>query len=465
MSLTDKNISSVVAASYFVVDKMFDDKFLLIFSLLIISTQSSIPTVVEFPTSEGVKGVPVTKACYVTEFGAWPGKTDSTLGIQAAIDYCSQQGCVSGECVGVVVLSRVGDNNRYMSGPLYLQSNVVLVLLEGVELQAWGMTEWSWPTLYRRVEGIMRMGTASLVNAGICKEVEFIPGVVGDQCKKWGEVEYVGVLGSQGAVIDGAGDSGWMDVEKLTRPTLLNLGHAKNVVLGHVSLINSAFWTVHVPFSQYVDIHHLNITSLARNNDGVDPDSSNNIVIRDSVIDSGDDCIAIKSGKDEDGMAVNVPTYNVDVFNMTFLRGHGVSIGSETSGGVHNITFSNYACSGTDRCIRVKSRKGRGSYVENIVYKNIVMDNVDIGISINQFYNLTNDQPATGPSPQFSQFTLHNITGSAATAGEVLCVDDKPCTHLQFNNINIEAEERFKCANAFGTVSNVSPQLCVSEEK
>ena len=93
------------------------------------------------------------------------------------------------------------------------------------------------------------------------------------------------------------------------------------------------------------------------------------------------------------------------------------------------------------------------------------MDNVDIGISINQFYNLTNDQPATGPSPQFSQFTLHNITGSAATAGEVLCVDDKPCTHLQFNNINIEAEEGFKCANAFGTVSNVSPQLCVSEEK
>ena len=442
---------------------MFDTIYLLIFSFLIISTQSSVPTVINFFTSEGVKDVPVTHTCYVTEFGAWPGKTDSTGGIQAAIDYCSQQGCVSGDCVGVVVLPGVGDDKRYRSGPIYLQSNVVLILLEGVELHAWGMTEWSWPTTYRRVEGIMRMGTASLVNAGVCRDVDYNPGVVGDQCRVWMPVEYVGVLGSPGAVIDGAGDSGWMDVEKLTRPTLLNLGHASNVVLGHVSLVNSPFWTVHVPFSEYVDIHHLNISSLARNNDGIDPDSSNNIVIRDSVIDSGDDCIAVKSGKDEDGMAVNVPTYNIDVFNMTFLRGHGVSIGSETSGGVFNITFSDYTCSGTDRCIRIKSRKGRGSYVENIVYKNIVMDNVDIGISINQFYNLTNDQPATGPSPKFSKFTLQNITGSAVTAGEVLCVSDKPCTQLQFNNINIGANEGFKCSNAFGTISNVSPQLCISE--
>ena len=126
LSLTDKNISSVLAASYFVVNKMYNDKCLLFISLLIISTQSSIPTVVEFPTSDGVKSVPVTHNCSVTEFGAWPGKTDSTLGIQLTIDYCSQLGCVSGECVGVVVLSKVGDNNRYMSGPIYLQSNVVL---------------------------------------------------------------------------------------------------------------------------------------------------------------------------------------------------------------------------------------------------------------------------------------------------------------------------------------------------
>ena len=232
-------------------------------------------------------------------------------------------------------------------------------------------------------------------------------------------------------------------------------------MIAHLTFINSPFWTLHIPFSQYVDIHHINILSFGPNNDGIDPDSSNNIVIRDSLIDTGDDCVAVKSGKDEDGLKVNIPTYNVDVYNMTFLRGRGVAIGSETSGGIYNISFRNYSCVGTKRCVRIKSRKDRGSYVENIVYENAAMENVETAISIDMFYG--NDETATGPSPHFSHFRVENITGTASRAGDILCLPDNPCTDLQFTNVDILAEEAFHCSNAYGTVSNVFPQLCVME--
>ena len=426
----------------------------------------SVPASVEFFTPRGVVPVPVTQVCYATEYGARHGaRVDSSHSIQAAIDHCSLQLCEPGECVGVAVLpgeEQWGESVRYRSGPLYLHSNVVLVLLDGVILEAWGVEEFAWPSLYRRVEGVMTMGTASLINAGICQDVEYTPGVVGDQCREWGQVEYVGVVGSPGAVIDGAGDSGWWEVDKPARPTLINLGHASKAVLANITLVNSPFWTVHVPFSQYVDIHHINISSFGPNNDGIDPDSSNNIVIRDSIIDTGDDCIAVKSGKDEDGLMVNVPSYNVDVYNMTFLRGRGVAIGSETSGGVYNINFRNYSCVGTKRCVRIKSRKDRGSFVENIVYENAVMEDVETAISIDMFYG--NDETATGPSPHFSNFRLENISGLAGSAGDVLCLPDQPCTHLQLANISIFASQGFHCSNVYGTVDNVFPEIYITEE-
>ena len=158
---------------------------LLCVSLLFLTTTpviSSIPDMILFPTPGGVSPVPVLVVCYATEFGARQGhKVDSTGGIQAAIDHCSEQvseECVSGECVGVTVLDGVGEDIRFRSGALYLRSYVVLVLMDGVKLEAWGVEEWAWPSLYRRVEGVMTMGTASLINAGICKDLEYKPGVV-----------------------------------------------------------------------------------------------------------------------------------------------------------------------------------------------------------------------------------------------------------------------------------------------
>ena len=119
----------------------------------------SVPDWIEFLTPAGVVPVPVTQVCYATEYGARHGhKVDNTDSIQAAIDHCSMQICEERECVGVAVLpgqGPLGESVRYRSGPLYLKSNVVLVLLDGVILEAWGAEELAWPSLYRRVEGVM----------------------------------------------------------------------------------------------------------------------------------------------------------------------------------------------------------------------------------------------------------------------------------------------------------------------
>ena len=105
--------------------------------------------------------------------------------------------------------------------------------------------------------------------------------------------------------------------------------------------------------------------------DGIDPDSCSNVLVQDCYVSTGDDCIAIKSGKDADGRAVGIPTNNVTIRNMRFGKGHGISIGYEMSGNVTNVIFENFAMDSTERGPRVKSQRGRGGLVANITYKDI----------------------------------------------------------------------------------------------
>jgi len=145
-----------------------------------------------------------------------------------------------------------------------------------------------------------------------------VPGS-GDQCLWWDKLQNITIEGSlegQGPqpTIDGSGDSGWWDKQYMNdRPTLFGLMWIDGLVIRNLHLNNSAFWTLHPVFSNHILIENLNITTVGPNTDGIDPDSCQDVLLQNCYVSTGDDCIAVKSGKDQDGLKINIPTKDVVV--------------------------------------------------------------------------------------------------------------------------------------------------------
>ena len=158
------------------------------------------------------------------------------------------------------------------------------------------------------------------------------------------------------------------------RPQFINLYKCKNILLEGFTINRAPFWLIHPLLSENVTIRKVKMQSHGYNNDGCDPESCNNVLIEDCDFDTGDDCIAIKSGRDEDGRFWNIPSENIIVRNCRMKDGHaGVAIGSEVTGGCRNVWVENCRMDSPelDRIIRIKSNAIRGGEVENLFVRNI----------------------------------------------------------------------------------------------
>jgi polygalacturonase len=188
------------------------------------------------------------------------------------------------------------------------------------------------------------------------------------------------------------------------------------------------------------------------NTDGIDPDSCKNVHISDSIIDVGDDCIAIKSGRDIQGRRVGRPTENVVINNCTMFKGiSGVAIGSEQSGGVKNVTVTNCTFKGTDRGLYVKSRRGRGGIVENIHYNNVSMTDVKYeGIVIDIFYlqaSKSKEEPFSERTPVVRNIEFNNISGNAHDSVVLNGLHESPLESIKLSDINIIAANGLSANN------------------
>ena len=219
-------------------------------------------------------------------------------------------------------------------------------------------------------------------------------------------------------------------------------------------------WTVHPIFCRRVLVDNVTILTDGPNPDGLDPDSCSDVLIQNCFISTGDDCIAIKSGKDADGRAVNISSNNITVRNVHFGNGHGMTIGSEMSGNVTNVLFTDCVAQGTDNGPHIKSTIGRGGKVENVSYVNIRLEGVENGLNIQENYNGAN---ASGPVPVIRNISYINITGTATeTAGAFECLSQMPCKEVTMRNVNIAgAKKGFSCENVQGEASNVEPKSCL----
>jgi len=229
------------------------------------------------------------------------------------------------------------------------------------------------------------------------------------------------------------------------RPPMVLFYNCKDILIEDVSFSNPPFWTIVPVFSENITIENVTIENPGNspNTDGIDPCSSKNIRISNCHISVGDDCIVIKSGRDEDGRDAAVPTENITITNCTMLNGHGgVVIGSEMSGDVKRVTISNCVFEGTDRGIRLKTMRGRGGVVENILVNNIIMRNiVEEGIVMNMRYQPTDAEPVSERTPTFREIHISNVDIVDAKRGiAIYGLEERDVEQVTFSDISIQSE-------------------------
>jgi unsaturated rhamnogalacturonyl hydrolase len=221
-----------------------------------------------------------------------------------------------------------------------------------------------------------------------------------------------------------------------------------------VTIINSPFWEVHPVLSQNITVRGLNIKTHGPNNDGCDPESSKDVLIEDCVFDTGDDCIAIKSGRDDDGRRVGVASENIVIRNNVMKEGHGgVVIGSEISGDVRNVFVEDCKMDSPnlDRALRFKSNARRGGVMENVFMRNVEVGRVaEAVLTIDLIY--LNEQ---GPhKPVVRNVHLENVTSRSSP--RVMWVVGFPGVTIEdihFRNCTFRGVETAEVVNHAGSFS------------
>lgn len=209
---------------------------------------------------------------------------------------------------------------------------------------------------------------------------------------------------------------------KELRPSFVYFANSKNILVEDVRIIGAPMFVVHLLYSENATVRNVMIeANPGPHVNGIVVDSSRFVRISDDYIDTGDDGIVVKSGKDADGLRVNRPSEDITITNCTVHHAHGaVVLGSETSGGIRNVLASNITAVDTENGIRIKSRRGRGGTVEDARFDNWAMENVGTGIVVTSYYVMggegkTTEEPLSKRTPVFRNIAISNVTITHAT--------------------------------------------------
>lgn len=334
----------------------------------------------------------------IREFGArGDGAADDSAAFAAALAACGKAG-------GGRIRVPAGE---YRSGPIHLVSNTELHLEEGATLRFIPEPERYLPAVKTRWEGVELMGYSPLIYALDCENIALtgkgrIDG--GADCDTWWPwkgknskckfVESPTQKPGRTALFTDA-ENGVPVAERLyadgayLRPPLVQFYQCRNVLVEGVTLENSPFWLVHPVLCESVTVRNITAHSHGPNSDGCDPESCRNVLIEDCLFDNGDDCIAIKSGRNADGRRLAAPSENIVIRNCQMRDGHGgLVMGSEISGGVRNVFLENCVMSSPNlkRGLRIKTNAMRGGEIHDIYVRNVSIGQVQDVIVINFFY-------------------------------------------------------------------------------
>ncbi len=354
----------------------------------------------------------------ITDFGAAADK-DASEAIAQAIEAASNAG---GGRVSVPA-------GEYLTGPIHLKSKIELHLEGGATLKFKTDPKAYLPAVRTWFEGMECFNYSPLIDAYEAEDIA----ITGE-----------GVLDGQAANNNwwlwvGKKDDGWkadtpnqksarQRLAKMTedgtpvedrrfgegdclRPAFIQPFKCRNVLIEGVRVLRSPMWELHPVLCTNVTVRGVRISTHGPNNDGCDPEACKDVLIEGCVFDTGDDCIAIKSGRNNDGRRIGVPTENVIVRNCTMKDGHGgVTIGSEISGGCRNVFVEDCVMDSPnlERAIRFKSNAVRGGVVENVFVRNLQVGTVkDAALQIDFVY----EEGAKGPhKPILRNLVIENMT-------------------------------------------------------
>ncbi|WP_336969247.1 glycoside hydrolase family 28 protein [Sphingobium aromaticiconvertens] len=227
------------------------------------------------------------------------------------------------------------------------------------------------------------------------------------------------------------------------RPSFIQPYNCRNVLIDGPTITGSPMWVIHPVLCSNVTVRDVVIQSLGPNSDGCDPESCRDVLIEGCDFTTGDDCIAIKSGRNRDGRRVAMPSENIVVQQCRMRDGHGgVSLGSEASGGIRNVFVRDCRMGGSDllRALRLKTNSYRGGYIENILFRDVVVDSVKEGVlEISLLYG----EGPGGPNPprRVGGVTMRNVRSSGSLyaldiQGDAsLKVDDVTIIDCAFDNV------------------------------
>ncbi len=329
------------------------------------------------------------KILNIKKYGATgDGVTLNTKVIQKAIDECP---------LGGTVLIPAG---IYLSGALFLKSDMTLFIEKGGVLKGSTNIADYYPLIPTRFEGWTVESFSSLITAG--------------KLDTSGKI-FIKNLAIRGEGTISGGDSELgkaMTAAKgiRSRGRLICLMNCMNVDIQGLNVEKTPCWCIHYTYSRNVTLHDLNISSTASNGDGIDPDSSVDSYIFNCSFSTGDDCIAIKSGKNPEGNIVGKPTLNVWITNCNFIKGHSLAIGSEMSGGVKNVIVRDCELGNLNNGLQIKGTKDRGGYVEDVTVKDCDLQQIKIVTSVN--YN--NDGAPAPELPVFRNMVFTNLNMTKA---------------------------------------------------
>jgi polygalacturonase len=323
----------------------------------------------------------------ITKYGAKAdGTTNSSEAFSKAIAACNKAG-------GGRVVVPAG---TFLTGPIHLKSNVNLHVSSGATIK-FSQNPSDYPLVFSRWEGVELMNYSPFIYAFEQTNVAITgEGTLDGQSNKdawwpWnGRAGYGWKEGDPNQRADRAALIQMSEKAVPVKDRVFGAGHylrpqfiqpyrCKNVLIEGVTVINSPRWELHPVLCTNVTVRGVKINSHGPNNDGCDPESCTDVLIEDCEFNTGDDCIAIKSGRNADGRRLNVPTQNIIVRGCLMKDGHGgVTVGSEISGGVRNLFAENCRLDSPnlDHALRVKNNAMRGGLLENLHFRNIQVGQV-----------------------------------------------------------------------------------------
>jgi len=392
----------------------------------------------------------------ITDFGAVQGdKKLTSEAIAKAIDAASQTGG------GSVIIPK----GEWLTGAIHFKSNVNLHLNKGAVLLFSDNPDDYLPTVHTTWEGMECYNYSPLIYAYDCKNVAISgEGELKAKMDLWetwfsrppahmSNLKRLYEMASMDVPVE---ERQMVNDTAHLRPHFIQFNRSENILLDGFTVTNSPFWTIHPYMCKDVVIRNLNVYAHGHNNDGVDPEMTQNMLIEDCVFDQGDDAIAVKSGRNQDAWRLNTPTRNLVIRNCKVKNGHQLlAIGSELSGGVENV-FMN-SCKVADNAamyhlVFIKTNERRGGFVKNIHVSDIKADKMKegiLGIETDVLYQWRDLVPTYERRlTPISDVYLENFqTNDAKFISRILGNEELPVKNIFLKNIEVKTVEGEKYIN------------------